>query len=157
MAEAQTELAVIASRLRRGATDWEEASPFWDGPDINDHAPKLWFDGDHTLFFFAKGLSGEAVRTATDSGATWSKARVIQPEAEIGNMPIRTREGFIVLPLDGNRAGASLNISRDGGRGHCHCDGDGCRYGDDRDCNERSTKPNHGDSVSCPRCRLRGE
>jgi formylglycine-generating enzyme required for sulfatase activity len=114
--EGGAELAVIASRLRRGAGEWEEASPFWDGPDINDHAPKLWFDGDRTLFFFAKGLAGDVVRTSADSGATWSKARVLQPEAEIGNMPIRTREGFLVLPLDGNKPGASLNISRDGGQ-----------------------------------------
>jgi len=114
--EGGPELAVIASRLRRGATEWEEASPFWDGPDINDHAPKLWFDGDKTLFFFAKGLSGDAMRTSTDSGATWSKARVFQPEAEIGNQPIRTREGLLVLPLDNNKPGASLNISRDGGQ-----------------------------------------
>ena len=35
---------------------------------------------------------------------------------EGGNMPIRTREGFLVLPLDGNKPGASLNISRDGGQ-----------------------------------------
>jgi formylglycine-generating enzyme required for sulfatase activity/predicted neuraminidase len=114
--EGGPELAVIASRLRRGASEWEEASPFWDGPDINDHAPKLWFDGERTLFFFAKGLSGDAMRTSTDSGATWSKGHVFQPEAEIGNMPIRTREGFLVLPLDGNKPGASLNISRDGGQ-----------------------------------------
>jgi len=114
--EGGAELADIASRLRRGASEWEAASPFWDGPDINDHAPKLWFDGERTLSFFAKSLSGDIVRTSTDSGATWSKARVFQPEAEIGNMPIRTREGALLLPLDGNKPGASLNISRDGGQ-----------------------------------------
>jgi len=114
--EGGPELAVIASRLRHGASEWEPASPFWDGPDINDHAPKLWFDGDRTLFFFAKGLTGDAMRTSTDSGATWSKATILQPEAEIGNQLLRTREGFLVLPLDGNKPGASLNISRDGGQ-----------------------------------------
>lgn len=114
--EGGPELAVLASRLRRGAAEWEAASLFWDGPDINDHAPKLWFDGDRTLFFFAKGLSGDVMRTSIDSGATWSKARMFQPVAEIGNQPIRTREGWLVLPLDGNKAGASLDVSRDGGR-----------------------------------------
>ena len=136
--EGGPELAVVASRLRRGAAEWEEASPFWDGPDINDHAPKLWFDGERTLFFFAKGLSGDVMRTSIDSGATWSKGHVFQPEAEIGNMPIRTREGFMVLPLDGNKPGASLNISRDGGKtwtftpGHgkpdWHAGGSGTRF-----------------------------
>ena len=114
--EGGPELAVLASRLRHGATEWEEASPFWDGPDINDHAPKLWFDGDKTLFFFAKGLSGDAMRTSTDNGETWSKPLAFQPEAEIGNQPIRTREGAIILPLDGNKPGANFNISRDGGK-----------------------------------------
>jgi hypothetical protein len=52
--EGGPELAVLASRLCRGATEWEEASPFWDGPDINDHAPKLWFDGQKTLFFLPR-------------------------------------------------------------------------------------------------------
>jgi|GEM_PF-193010 len=114
--EGGPELAVLASRLRRGATEWEDASPFWDGPDINDHAPKLWFDGAQTLYFFAKGLSGDAMRTSTDSGATWSKATFFQPEAEIGNTPLRTKAGLLLLPLDGNKPVASLNISRDGGK-----------------------------------------
>ena len=70
-----------------------------------DVGPVWWFDGDHTLFFFAKSLSGDIVRTSTDSGATWSRARLIQPEVEIGNMPLRTREGFLVLPLDRNKIG----------------------------------------------------
>ncbi|HSI15465.1 MAG TPA: sialidase family protein [Chthoniobacter sp.] len=114
--EGGSELADIASRLRRGATEWEDASPFWDGPDINDHAPKLWFDGERTLYFFAKSFAGDIMRTSTDSGATWSKARLFQPEGEIGNMPIRTKEGAMLLPLDNNKPGTSLNISRDGGQ-----------------------------------------
>jgi len=95
--EGGNELAVIASRLRRGATEWEEASPFWDGPDINDHGPKLWFDGDRTLFFFAQGTSANVVRTSTDSGATWSKGRVVQPMDTLANSPIRTRDGLILV------------------------------------------------------------
>ncbi len=114
--EGGPELTVLASRLRHGASEWEPASPFWEGPDINDHAPKLWFDGDRTLFFLAKSLAGDIVRTSTDSGATWSKAKLFQPEAEIGNMPLRTRAGLLLLPLDGNKPGASLNLSRDGGQ-----------------------------------------
>jgi ABC-type transporter Mla maintaining outer membrane lipid asymmetry ATPase subunit MlaF len=38
-------LAVVASRLRYGKEEWDEASPFWDAPDRNDHAPAMWFDG----------------------------------------------------------------------------------------------------------------
>ncbi|MEP6669814.1 MAG: SUMF1/EgtB/PvdO family nonheme iron enzyme [Chthoniobacter sp.] len=114
--EGGPELADLASRLRRGAGEWEAASPFWDGPDINDHAPKLWSDGERTLFFFAKSFAGDIVRTSTDSGATWSKARLIQPMVEIGNLPLRTKEGVLVLPLDRNSLGAAFDISRDGGQ-----------------------------------------
>lgn len=112
--EAGTELNNLASRLRAGAAEWEPASLFWDGPDVNDHAPKLWWDGERTLFHFARGQAENIVRTSTDNGATWSKARVMQPWSEFGNAPIRTREGFIVITQD--TTVTSLNLSRDGGQ-----------------------------------------
>jgi formylglycine-generating enzyme required for sulfatase activity len=98
--EGGTELSNVASRLRRGATEWESASPFWDGPDVNDHAPKLWWDGDRTIFHFARGQSENIVRTSTDNGATWSKARLLQPHGEFGNQPVRTREGALLVSHD---------------------------------------------------------
>jgi sulfatase modifying factor 1 len=112
--EGGSELNNLASRLRRGAAEWEPASLFWDGADVNDHAPKLWWDGERTLFHFARGFAENIVRTSTDNGATWSKARTVQPVSEWGNAPIRTREGFLVITTDA--ATASLNISRDGGQ-----------------------------------------
>jgi formylglycine-generating enzyme required for sulfatase activity len=127
--ESGRELAVAASRLRYGADEWEPAAPFWDAPDRNDHAPALWTDGK-TLYHF-NGLSAAAtwgnpaviMRTSTDSGATWSKARLIAPEHGLRHQPvesvIRTRDGAIVLPCDavtGGSGGTALLISRDGGR-----------------------------------------
>jgi formylglycine-generating enzyme required for sulfatase activity len=112
--EAGSELNNLASRLRRGASEWEPASLFWDGPDVNDHAPKLWWDGERTLFHFARGSQENIVRTSTDNGATWSKARIVQPVCEWGNAPMRTREGFLVITTD--TPSTSLNISRDGGQ-----------------------------------------
>ena len=124
------ELAMAASRLRAGADEWERASPFWDAPDRNDHAPALWFDGQRTLYHF-NGLSSAAtwgplaviLRTSTDSGATWSPARIILPEHWGRQQPIpsvfRTREGYLVLTCDAGPAGlggTALHISRDGGR-----------------------------------------
>ncbi len=111
--EAGTELNNLASRLRRGATEWEPASLFWDGADVNDHAPKLWWDGGRTLFHFARGLAENIVRTSTDNGATWTKAREMQPMGEFGNAPIRTREGAMVITQD--VTSTSVNLSRDGG------------------------------------------
>ncbi|MCY2991498.1 MAG: sialidase family protein [Planctomycetota bacterium] len=54
------------------------------------------------------------MRTSTDNGATWSKARVLQPCGEFGNQLIRTREGYLVITHDSRQV--SLVISRDGGQ-----------------------------------------
>lgn len=113
ISEPGPELCNAASRLRFGAKDWDAPSPFWDGPDVNDHAPKLWWDGDKTLFHmvFAHGLRN-IFRISTDNGATWSKARQFPMGGEFGNALIRTREGVLAIALDD----ASLVISRDKGQ-----------------------------------------
>ncbi|MCR4411059.1 MAG: SUMF1/EgtB/PvdO family nonheme iron enzyme [Thermoguttaceae bacterium] len=126
--EAGRELALAASRLRRGAEAWEPAVPFWDAPDRNDHAPALWSDGK-TLYHFC-GLSAAAtwgnlaviLRTSSDSGQTWSKARLIAPEHGRRHQPVesvlRTRDGAIVLACDavpGGSGGTAILVSRDGG------------------------------------------
>jgi len=123
------ELAILASRLRYGAEDWEPASGFWDAPDRNDHAPALWFDGRDKIYHF-NGLSAAAtwgnlatvMRISTDSGATWSKAKLINPEHGLRHMPVesvfQTREGFIILPCDavtGGNGGTAVHVSHDGG------------------------------------------
>ncbi|MFZ4765624.1 MAG: SUMF1/EgtB/PvdO family nonheme iron enzyme [Roseimicrobium sp.] len=112
--EGGSELNNLAARLRFGASEWELASPFWDGADVNDHAPKLWWDGDNTIFHFARGLSENIVRTSTDNGATWSKARTVYPPGEFGNQLLRTREGGLYLTHDSRTTG--LVSSQDGGK-----------------------------------------
>ncbi|HUT92151.1 MAG TPA: SUMF1/EgtB/PvdO family nonheme iron enzyme [Thermoguttaceae bacterium] len=124
------ELGIVASRLRYGQEEWEPASPFWDTPDRNDHASALWFDGQGTIYHF-NGLSAAAtwgslatvMRTSTDSGATWSEARLIMPEHGLHHMPVesvfRTREGVIVVPCDavtGGSGGTAVLLSPDGGK-----------------------------------------
>jgi sulfatase modifying factor 1 len=110
--ERNWELGQAASRLRWGADEWQPASPFWDAPDRNDHAPALWFDDNETIYHFS-GLSyGDehremalVMRTSKDSGATWSRARMIRPEYARGHMPsepvFRMSDGHIVLTVDG--------------------------------------------------------
>lgn len=112
--EGGSELCNAASRLRRGSTEWEPASPFWDGMDVNDHAPKIWWDGDRTLYHFAQGLNENIMRTSTDNGATWSKAQCIQPAGEFGNQLLRLRDGTLVFGHDSQQV--SLVISRDSGK-----------------------------------------
>ncbi len=112
--EAGTELNNLASRLRAGATEWEPASLFWDGADVNDHAPKLWWDGEQTLFHLVRGHRENIVRHSTDNGVTWSRPEIIQPWSEIGNQLMRTRDGTILMTQDVTTT--SLTKSSDGGR-----------------------------------------
>lgn len=103
-----------AARLRFGAKEWDPASPFWDAQDVNDHAPKIWWDGDKTLYHFveARQHGDNLVRCSTDNGVTWSKPEVLRPRGEPANNPIRTREGVIAMSYDNS----SLVVSRDEGR-----------------------------------------
>jgi formylglycine-generating enzyme required for sulfatase activity len=124
------ELDIAASRLRYGSDAWESAAPFWGAPDRNDHASALWADRDGTLYHF-NGLSAHAtwgslatvMRTSTDSGATWSEARLIMPEHGPHHMPVETvirlRDGTILVPCDavpGGSGGTAVLVSPDGGR-----------------------------------------
>ncbi len=124
------ELAIAASRLRYGREEWEPASPFWDAPDRNDHAPAMWNDGEGTIYHINAlsaaatwGSPATVMRTSTDSGATWSKARLIMPEHGLHHMPVesvfRMREGVIVVPCDavtGGHGGTAVLLSADGGK-----------------------------------------
>ncbi len=119
------ELGVACSRLHRGSNEWEQAAPFWDAPDRNDHCPALWYDGADTLYHF-NGLSVAGrwsplaiiMRTSKDNGVTWSKARLIAPEFGFRNMVgqpvLRTRDGAMLFGADADR-GSTIWISRDGG------------------------------------------
>ena len=122
--ENSRELAVAASRLRYGQKEWEPASPFWDTPDRNDHCPCIWFDGVDTLYHFnglskGGGYSTNAIimRTSRDSGANWSKARIIAPEyvRQLPGEPVfRAQDGSIVFGADGS-GGTIVFISQDEG------------------------------------------
>ena len=111
--ESGAELANAASRLRHGAQEWEDASVFWDAPDVNDHAPKLWWDGGRKLYHFARGFTENIVRESIDNGATWSGPMVFYPHGELGSHPIRTREGLYVVAHDSSAV--SLTASLDQG------------------------------------------
>jgi sulfatase modifying factor 1 len=117
-----------ASRLRLGAGEWDLASAFWDPKDVNDHAPKIWWDSDKTLYHFveARQHGDNLVRRSTDNGFTWSKAEVIRSHGEPANNPIRLKDGVIAMPYDNS----SIIISRDNGKTWQSCGRD-LRGGDD--------------------------
>jgi formylglycine-generating enzyme required for sulfatase activity len=106
--------SVAAARLRFGTKEWEPASPFWDAQDVNDHAPKVWWDGDKTLIHFveARNHGDNLIRRSRDNGATWSKAAVVRSHGEPANNPIRLKDGTIAMPYDNS----SLLISQDDGQ-----------------------------------------
>ncbi|MCU0917046.1 MAG: SUMF1/EgtB/PvdO family nonheme iron enzyme, partial [Planctomycetes bacterium] len=124
------ELGIAASRLRRGSDQWDEPDVFWGAPDRNDHASALFADRDGTICHFnglgAAGTWGALatiMRTSTDNGATWSKARLIMPEHGLHHMPIesvfKTNEGCLIVPCDavtGGSGGSAILISRDNGQ-----------------------------------------
>lgn len=116
--EGGAELCNVASRLRLGSSEWEPASPFWDGADVNDHAPKIWWDGGTTLHFFVRGRDENLHRTSTDNGATWSTAQILQPVGEFGNQVLRLKDGTLVLGNDSRTC--SLVFSHDGGKSWNH-------------------------------------
>jgi hypothetical protein len=109
-------LSIAGSRLRYGASEWDEASVFYDAPDRNDHAPALLTTADGTLFHFnAYGPVtwsnlATVIRKSTDNGATWTAASYINRNGG-QNGPIDSvivsSASKIVLPLDW-RSGTQL-------------------------------------------------
>jgi len=123
VSEKDRELGLAASRLRWQSEQWEPASPFFDTPDRNDHAPALWFDGNDTIYHFngvsvggTYGPLAIVMRKSTDSGATWSRPRLICPQHTTGHQlsePVfQMPDGTIVLTVDGPN---TLWMSKDKG------------------------------------------
>jgi formylglycine-generating enzyme len=123
------ELTVLATRLRRGASQWDADDVFYKAPGRNMHATAIWWDGQRTLYHF-QGLSVShgwqslalLMRTSTDNGATWSPPHWIDRQHRLRNMPIarviRTDDGSILLPCDASttgNGGTAIHISHDGG------------------------------------------
>ena len=115
--EPGSELAVVSSRLPRGASEWTPAEIFWDIPDRNDHGPALWWDGGQTLYHFngLKQLPGSIVRTSNDNGYTWSAPRVFSLLTQANEAVLRTRDGRILASLDGPFQTTALEASADRG------------------------------------------
>lgn len=122
-------LTVVASRLRQGSDAWEMAAPFWDGPDRNDHGSSILWEGEKTIYHFnGLGTSGTwaklalIMRTSTDNGVNWTKARIIQPIHGLRHQVIQgsfiTKEGYIIVPCDAvteGSGGTAVHVSKDGG------------------------------------------
>ena len=119
------ELGIVASRFRRAAGEWDEASAFFNARDRNEHGTGLYNDGNGKILHL-NGLGTDGwwsklalvLRVSNDNGATWSYPRLVDPEhgRYIAHMGIsRTKEGFLIFPADAP-GGTGLYLSPDGGR-----------------------------------------
>ena len=128
VSEGGRELAMAASRLRYGLTNWDTASSFYDLPDRNDHAPAFYADTNGTIYHF-NGVSAGATwgplavlsRFSTNNGADWSKPLLILPEHDVRHQMVpsvfRTSNGAVVLTADAvstGNGGTAVHVSRDG-------------------------------------------
>ncbi len=128
--ESGRELAIAASRLPAGSGEWQPASLFLDVPDVNDHAPALLSDGKRIYHFSNQALKGwvdaaVVMTTSDDSGATWSKPRIIIPRGKNPinpasmNMPVCAfiaKAGVLCVILDARRKSSCMAISKDRGK-----------------------------------------
>jgi len=122
------ECAQAACRLRAGSDKWDPPSFFFGTPDCNTHAPVLLTDGKRLYHFFTQSFAGwddaaDCMRVSEDSGATWSKPRVILSRED----PLRMSQpcsafvaanGKLVLAVDGDFGHRDERImtSADGGK-----------------------------------------
>lgn len=123
------EMTILASRLRRGSEQWDLPAEFFNAPDRNMTGSALFNDEKGKLYHFngleAAGMWANlavTMRTSVDNGATWSKARLIEPHHQPRNQVIsgtsRTRDGVLIQPCDavyGSDGGTALHLGRDDG------------------------------------------
>lgn len=132
LGEAGRKLNVAGARLRRGNSHWDEPSLFYATPDRNDHAPTLWVDDNGRIHHF-QGVGSDStghkqvlfLRTSDDSGATWTKPRIIDRVRRRFLNPhtiLRMPHGELVLTcdhantdIDGHKLCGQMLLSRDGG------------------------------------------
>ena len=76
IAETTPDVAIMATRLRAGADEWDMPSLLIDFADANDASPMMWNDGGTVRLYWGSNRleSGFPFQwiESTDSGATWS-------------------------------------------------------------------------------------
>jgi formylglycine-generating enzyme required for sulfatase activity len=132
--EVGREMVIVASRLRRGAAQWEKARLFFAPADRNTTGTTLFNDGQGRLYFFNAIAESSHHRdqclvlsTSEDHGRSWSRPRVISdPQQRHKYTPLDAmfvaRDGSLVLSIDyappghpANEAGAGVFVSSDRG------------------------------------------
>jgi formylglycine-generating enzyme required for sulfatase activity len=117
------ELAVAATRLPLGASEFTKPYLFWQCADANNHAPGLFVDRQGAIFHFNgnRAMPGSTVRTSTDNGVTWSQSRPLNNDVQPSESNIQTADGRILQTSDSiyDNAG-TVTVSADDGRTWTH-------------------------------------
>jgi len=127
VSEITPDVAMIASRLRFGSDQWSYPDLLLDFPDVDDHSPLLWRDGETVKFFWGAnkldpGFPFQWI-SSKDNGATWSRVNFPFFKTPIGghsaqpiNSAFRDSEGTIYIASDGIGPESVLWKSKDNGK-----------------------------------------
>jgi hypothetical protein len=127
VSETDPDVALIALRLRAGADQWDMPDMFLDFPDVDDHAPLLWTDGDTVKLFWGANELGSGFPfqwiSSADNGASWSKVHFPVFETLLGgysaqpiNSAFRDKKGYIHIASDAIGAQSVLWLSTNNGK-----------------------------------------
>lgn len=127
ISETDPDVALLTTRLRFGADQWDQPDLFLDLPDIDDHAPMLWNDAGRLWLFFGSNKldSGFPFQwtISDDHGATWSPIQFPVFTTPVGGhsaQPItnafRDRSGRIYVASDAIGPESVLWQSDDNGK-----------------------------------------
>ncbi len=125
--ELAPDLALLGTRLRFGADQWDMPTVLLDFPDVDDHGPLLWNDNGRIQLVWGLNMlpSGFPFQwtTSTDNGVTWSAVKFPIFETEIGPhsaQPItsafRDSKGTIYISSDGVGSTSVLWTSHNDGK-----------------------------------------
>ncbi|HOM98977.1 MAG TPA: SUMF1/EgtB/PvdO family nonheme iron enzyme, partial [Acidobacteriota bacterium] len=125
--EGSPDAALIGTRLRYGAEEWDMPELLFDLADVNDVAPLLWNDNGKLHLFWGAAPPGLAdlpfwFVSSSDNGATWSgvrfpfiRGRRVLYYGQPISTAFRDRDGTMYVPTDGVGGHSLLWASRDGG------------------------------------------
>lgn len=123
------EMEVVASRLRKDASEWEPASTFFKVPDRNMTGSALGRLSDGTLIHMnGVANSGDwqnlalCARRSFDNGATWTDPVLVEPKHEKRHQVIAgtivLKDGTVVQCCDASAestGGSAIHLSKDNG------------------------------------------
>jgi len=107
--EGHVDVAIVASRLGAGATEWSSIEVLVQKPGQPGGNPVVWFDGAGKLYHFYNVIvdperKWDAARfyldTSTDGGRTWEGERLFDEEEGmmVRHRPVRLSTGRVLLP-----------------------------------------------------------